>query len=300
MQPVRIVTQGADPTLPLRMVAAGVGANVGLELYVITEGRYHPQNFPDEQLDFTKLTWDVTTSSSNYELLATAALQRDGGKGWLTEFSGQPELVATGNYGPTFNGGAPANPGLADAYLSLCQSYAPLPPCDAGASPDGGGGGGGGGDAASTDGPSEGGEGDAAMVSDAASDAPATPPACPQNPANSCEFFDDLKLATAGLHPDNVWVTRMRSFLPASALTGADLVLEPAPLQAPMASLHHTDAFANNYSPCPKNAPQPAGASQGGGCACGVTPKLRARVGTYFLMTLTLLGLSMVMRRRRA
>src|SRR4029079_14826996 len=40
MQPVRIVTPGADPTLPLRMVAAGAGARVGLTLYVISEGRY--------------------------------------------------------------------------------------------------------------------------------------------------------------------------------------------------------------------------------------------------------------------
>ncbi|MDP9149724.1 MAG: DUF2330 domain-containing protein, partial [Myxococcota bacterium] len=34
MQPVRVVTQGADATLPLRMVAAGVGAEVGVTLYV--------------------------------------------------------------------------------------------------------------------------------------------------------------------------------------------------------------------------------------------------------------------------
>jgi len=29
------------------MVAAGVGANAALELYVLSQGRYHPQNFPD-------------------------------------------------------------------------------------------------------------------------------------------------------------------------------------------------------------------------------------------------------------
>jgi hypothetical protein len=58
MKPVRIVSPGADATLPLRMIAAGVGARVGLTLYVISEGRYHPQNFPDAVIDYTRLTWD--------------------------------------------------------------------------------------------------------------------------------------------------------------------------------------------------------------------------------------------------
>ncbi len=60
MQPVRIVTQGADPTLPLRMVAAGVGARVGLTLYVISEGRFEPQNFPHALIDDAQITWSRT------------------------------------------------------------------------------------------------------------------------------------------------------------------------------------------------------------------------------------------------
>ncbi len=72
-------------TLPLRMVAAGVGANVGIELFVLSEGRYHPQNFPDATIDFTQLEWDPNAGRSNYEELAAAALAASGGTGWLTE-----------------------------------------------------------------------------------------------------------------------------------------------------------------------------------------------------------------------
>ena len=62
MQPVRVLSPGADPTLPLRMVAAGIGAHVGITLFVVSEGRYHPQNFPDAVMDFTALTWDPIAS----------------------------------------------------------------------------------------------------------------------------------------------------------------------------------------------------------------------------------------------
>ena len=64
MQPVRVVTSGPHPTLPLRMVAAGVGASVGIELFVLGEGRYHPQNFPDAIVDFTgeHVAWYVVAS----------------------------------------------------------------------------------------------------------------------------------------------------------------------------------------------------------------------------------------------
>ena len=48
------------------MVAAGVGANVGIQLYVISEGRYHPQNFPDATIDFSQLAWDPSQQRSNY------------------------------------------------------------------------------------------------------------------------------------------------------------------------------------------------------------------------------------------
>ena len=129
MQPVRVVTQGADESLPLRMVAAGIGAHVGITLYVLSEGRYHPQNFPDVPVDFTKLTWDGAQSQSNYETLVEAAMTAGDGRGWVTEFS---DLAVTqsgltvGNQGP--------NPPLADAYASTCHPIYYTPSCD-GAAP---------------------------------------------------------------------------------------------------------------------------------------------------------------------
>ncbi len=78
MQPVRIVTQGADTTLPLRMVAAGVGANVAIELYVLSGGRYAPQNFPQASIDFSQLAWDPYQNDSNFSTLTQQALASRG------------------------------------------------------------------------------------------------------------------------------------------------------------------------------------------------------------------------------
>lgn len=41
MEPIRIVSPGADPSLPLRLMQIGAGSSVGITLWVITEGRYH-------------------------------------------------------------------------------------------------------------------------------------------------------------------------------------------------------------------------------------------------------------------
>jgi hypothetical protein len=46
MRPVRVTSPGAGLSLPLRMVAAGTGATVGITLWVIADGRYEPKNFP--------------------------------------------------------------------------------------------------------------------------------------------------------------------------------------------------------------------------------------------------------------
>ncbi|MDB5221035.1 MAG: hypothetical protein JWO86_8962 [Myxococcaceae bacterium] len=129
MQPVRIVTQGADPTLPLRMVAAGVGARVGITLYVISEGRYQPQNFPHALIDDAKVTWSRTQNKSNYESLVDSLMAGQNGRTWVSEYADKPQLFTA--YDPRFGGarapgyvptGSGAVPALADTYYSQCGS----------------------------------------------------------------------------------------------------------------------------------------------------------------------------------
>jgi hypothetical protein len=87
MRPVRVTTQGASAVLPLRMVAAGTGATVGITLWTFAEGRYEPQNFPTYRIQDSELVWDWTASRSNFTELRKAKGDASGGKAWELESS---------------------------------------------------------------------------------------------------------------------------------------------------------------------------------------------------------------------
>jgi hypothetical protein len=66
MRPVRVTTPGAGLSLPLRMVAAGTGATVGVTVWVMADGRYEPSNMKTFAIDPSEITWDFSTNTSNY------------------------------------------------------------------------------------------------------------------------------------------------------------------------------------------------------------------------------------------
>jgi hypothetical protein len=110
MRPVRVTTKGASATLPLRMVSAGTGANVGITLWVLAEGRYEPQNFPSFHVDTNDIAWDWTQEKSNYTDLRQA--KSTDGRSWEIESSitiTQPQIqsVVYGGFSPSGPGGGP-------------------------------------------------------------------------------------------------------------------------------------------------------------------------------------------------
>jgi hypothetical protein len=66
MRPISVTSSGAGLSLPLRMVAAGTGATVGVTLWVVSSGRYEPQNFPMFTIVPSELVWDWSKNASNY------------------------------------------------------------------------------------------------------------------------------------------------------------------------------------------------------------------------------------------
>ncbi len=87
MRPVRVTTKGASAVLPLRMVAAGTGATVGISLWVVAEGRYEAQNFPNFAITADDLVWDWTQQKSNYTTIRAEKTIASGGRAWETESS---------------------------------------------------------------------------------------------------------------------------------------------------------------------------------------------------------------------
>ena len=129
MRPVRVTTKGANAVLPLRMVAAGTGATVGITLWVLAEGRYEAQNFPNFAIKTEDLSWDWTQSKSNYTTLRAEQTTASGGRAWETESSTitypqQIQQAVRGNgyypYPPPRDpdGGAPVTPEEASARVN--------------------------------------------------------------------------------------------------------------------------------------------------------------------------------------
>lgn len=87
MRPVRVTTPGAGVSLPLRMVAAGTGPQVGITLWVLGDGRWEPQNFPSFTVKEEDLVWDWTTSASNFKSVRARKNSDLGGSAWEQESS---------------------------------------------------------------------------------------------------------------------------------------------------------------------------------------------------------------------
>jgi hypothetical protein len=87
MQPVRVVTPQGAPILPLRMVAAGVGEEVDIVLYVIGEGRFTIPDFSDVEVDLDRVSYDYAAFTSNYWTLRERALAENEGRSVLTSFA---------------------------------------------------------------------------------------------------------------------------------------------------------------------------------------------------------------------
>jgi hypothetical protein len=355
MQPVRIVTQGADPTLPLRMVAAGVGARVGITLYVISEGRFQPQNFPHAIIDDAQVTWSRTQGKSNYQPLVESLMAAHDGRTWVSEYADKPELFTA--YDPRYGGsrapgyvptGSGAVPGLADTYYSQCRSrYAPpastgsatgsttppsgqspfTSPCrnaadagidtpdassgDASALSDAGDAGDAGdardagtldldagADAGDDDGGAladggDGGDGGASSDGGASDDGGSEPTTDPPGTGNGsssyaeCLYLDDIDVALRGLHPADVWVTRLRANLPANALGAGDLKLEAASDQTPLSNVHYAAGYDDETS-----------AGTGARDACVSAPKRRTAFGSWVLAAVSAIAAVAFMRRR--
>jgi len=216
MQPVRVISQGADPTLPLRMVAAGIGSDVSILLFVVSEGRYEAANFHNTEVDFTQLEWNKDLAKSNYDDLIQQAMTSGDGRNFTVEFAGHLDGSdsTNGAFKNAYYYGAASSSSCAyqnihgDDFSSDAGGTSPFADAgddDAGISDDGGAGDG----------------GDGGTLAE---------------PYDPC-FYDDLTTATAGMNPSDVFVTRLRADLQATALT-QDLSIQAAADQSAYGNVH--------------------------------------------------------------
>jgi MYXO-CTERM domain-containing protein len=136
MRPVSVTTPGAGLTLPLRMVAAGTGATVGITLWVIGSGRYEPQNFPKFTIDPASLVWDWSTNLSDYSTVQTSDESQTQNFSWQIESSLDVTPLKVENtvlygYYSSFGGGVAGGP-IGGVANDASTEYLAVPASDGG------------------------------------------------------------------------------------------------------------------------------------------------------------------------
>jgi hypothetical protein len=121
MRPVSVTSAGAGVSLPLRMVAAGTGATVGITLWAVSAGRLEPQNFSAFTIAPSDLVWDWSLDSSNYTSLQQQKEAALGHAAWQTESSLDlssytVEALVLGSGGSGSSGGGPAIAASTEGY----------------------------------------------------------------------------------------------------------------------------------------------------------------------------------------
>ena len=132
MAPVRVVTQGYAPSLPLRMIAAGIADKVGLTLTVLARSRVEAMNFPNLELadnDFV-YDWSAPPAALGDEFVRVYRERNRamGSRVWVTESAMEQSQGALSNLasnfdlrgGPRPDGGAmPVGSTVSDVNLAL-------------------------------------------------------------------------------------------------------------------------------------------------------------------------------------
>jgi hypothetical protein len=265
MTPVRVVTEGGLGTLPLRMVAAGTGPFVGITLYVIAEGRYEIDGFEQTNVDTSRLTYDWSTSTSNYADMRQQALAAQGGKVWLTSYAQLKGFTKTYQdalgqpiaFSPDRGGGAagafpgpsgPTFPNLTDLYFAQAAADDNIADaCSSSAYSS---------KLATTDVVYDDCKGfiPAADAGAPRFDAGTSQPSCGPAPSGTiaasslmCGGYSDIAAAMIGMHPDTVWLTRLEANLPRESLA-ADLKIKPSDPQEPVSNIFRAAVHVN--PPC--------------------------------------------------
>jgi hypothetical protein len=250
MRPVRVTTVGASLSLPLRMAAIGTGATVGISIWVVSDGRYEPQNFPFYRIEDKDLVWDFAKSLSNYTALRAQHETALGGKGWEIEssISLNEQLITSVilSGGQYYGGGGGPGGGFPTAPPSdPSQDYLPVGDPDAGAD------------------------------------------AGPSETAEQVRT-DDIAHLFAGMTGPNVRVTRMRSDISHAAMT-TDFLLQASADQSELSNIRTVTQSVNLtcpvYAGCTQvgtgtEAQAAASVSQGSShCAAAAPGDPRAPVG---------------------
>ncbi|MBK8259342.1 MAG: DUF2330 domain-containing protein [Polyangiaceae bacterium] len=249
MKPVRVITPGPTTTFPMRMLAVGAAEKVAINLFVLTEGTVQVDGYANTQIAADDVVWDWESDSSNYVALREEALSENGGATFLTSYArGDSLFKAVSIETPDGSSGRNA---IAAEYLLKAEKAGEASNCNL--------------DAIFANViPGSASEGYTVVdLCDADGNCAMPGPSELDSRVFTCGDADDLSVALIGMHPRDVWVTRLEAELPKSALD-KDLILMPVPAKTIEAELFvqsstgdPCDAAAATFQPAPPQRRSP-------------------------------------------
>lgn len=247
MKPVRVVSPGPITTFPMRMLAVGAADKVALSVLILSEGRVEVDGYTNVAVNPAQLVWDFEAGSSNYAELHDKALATDGGAAFLTSYAAKGELL-----GQWENENDAASDNITGLFFKSGIASGEAKSCDPGklfGSPYG--------DVSTAE--------SGYPVVDLCDDAGAcAEPGKTETDSRTfeCGELDDLAIALTGMHPRDVWLTRLEANLPKQALS-KDLVLVPLGGEDEVGSVVQVQDYINE--PCNTSAaPLVTKSSRGG------------------------------------
>ncbi|MEW5854755.1 MAG: DUF2330 domain-containing protein [Myxococcota bacterium] len=240
MKPVRVVFPGPTFSFPLRMVAAGTGANTALTIFVIGEGRWQVDGFTNTTVDMNNLSWDFNNGRSNYTELRQQALETNDRRGWLTTYAKPGTLLSPVTH-PVLGGQIAYSTDdgrfestIANAYIS--QGFSNREENE--------------GEWNCREMFNEFANRDDLVVDTCTADGGCGNAGAGEIAADQlkCGKLDDVAAALVGMHPRAVWVGRLEANLPREAFN-IDLALQAASTQEPVENLVQAQKAEN--PPCP-------------------------------------------------
>ena len=120
--PFKMTLPGQAPSVPIRLTSLAAEPEMGIAVFVLGDMRYGPANWPEVEVDDSRIVWrpDTWPMETNWPSLVAQSVDEAGGRGFVTEYAG-----STASYLDLLRASTPSDPDQEAAILALLEIMEP-------------------------------------------------------------------------------------------------------------------------------------------------------------------------------
>jgi hypothetical protein len=114
--PFKMTLPGQAPAIPIRLTSLAAEPEMGIAVFILGDMRYGPANWPEVDVDDSRIVWRPNTWPlvTNWAALVAQSVDAAGGRGFVTEFAG-----STAPYLDLLRASSPSSPEQEEAIMAL-------------------------------------------------------------------------------------------------------------------------------------------------------------------------------------